>query len=147
MLLLHFFLLQKNSTKQKRKNFLDSSDGVAAARKEVGILFNEIEIIVKNITEKNENIFMQVERDTRNEELIITSKGFKLRFEWDLRAGNMLLDSALIISLWQRPSRYEGIEKSQKIVDYVFEFDTKDCIVFGWKKDKASGDLLLFHML
>lgn len=126
---------------QKRKKFLDSSDGVAAARKEVGILFNEIEIIVKNITEKNENIFMRVERDTRNEELIITSKGFKLRFEWNLRAGNMLLDSALIISLWQRPSRYEGREKSQKIVDYVFEFDTKGCIVFGWEKRKGDNQL------
>ena len=53
----------------------------------------------------------------------------------------MLLDSALIISIWTRPSRFVNRDKSQKIVDYIFEFDTRDCIGFSWKDRKGDNRL------
>ncbi len=131
---------------KKKESFLESAEGVQAANREFAILFEEIERIVKDISDNNQHFNIGFDRDRGGRQVTLLYHAYSLIVSWSGNVINSLSTSYLYIGLWKRLSRFDPYEKSDKVFEHKVKFDMFESNKYGWclEKDerKYSSKLL-----
>lgn len=135
-------LQAKRDIANKRKDFLNSTEGVNEAIKEIQILFDEIEKICDEITsgqvkfkyEKKNNSTYYLTGYKHNDEE--GSFGFQVITQWDQRYGNTLKESKLWIVKVYMGRTISGLridEGETQTEEVLYEFDITPSMENRWR--------------
>jgi hypothetical protein len=127
---------------EERKRFLHSQEGVRSAHSELSTLFDEIELISKNITKAAQKIPIRLDRDEKH--LILSTRGFSLDLAWFLGSSNTLEQSSLHIMLWKGLLSVHGatFEKPRRLNKTEFCFDRNFAGELGWRESEGKEQFL-----
>ena len=126
--------------KKKKESFLNSAEGVQAAHQEFAILFDEIDKIVKDITDNNQHFNIGFDRDRGGRQITLKYHAYSLIVAWNGNVINELSTSFLNIGLWKRLSRFDPYEKNEKLFEHKVKFDLFTSNDYGWflPRDKKT---------
>jgi len=133
-------------SKKKREALLNSVEGVRTAAKEVAILFDQIVKLVKVITDENEHIKIAINEDEGGQTISLLHNKYVLQIEWIGKFNNTLKDSYLNISLWQRPSIFDGERDSRIIFSQKLSFYISISNSSGWQDFNDNKFYLSEHI-
>lgn len=112
---------------QKRHAFLNSPDGVTAAKLDVLNMYADIKEKIKKLQEKK--FYFGFEEETYNPSFILKSEGFSFSIAWQLQYGNSLEGATLFVRRWKGHLTKEGGavyfhgEEPKMLADNKYDFD------------------------
>jgi len=119
---------------EKRKRFLGSEIGVAAANKEFETLQSETEQSIVSI--KNTAVSLSLKAQKAPRQLIILGLGVGLSVNWHYRYANSLDGARLDVVLWDGHPPFPGVthvfEEPKKLQSIYFTFDLFVSEEYGW---------------
>jgi hypothetical protein len=129
------------ASEEARQRLLSSQEGVHAAHSEISKLFEEIERIVKGISEETRKVAIRIDRDENH--LIFSAHGLSLEVSWFLRSQKTLEESSLQLMLWRGLLSVHGVvfEKPKKLERREFSFDCKHAGLSGWREKEGNSFL------
>jgi len=98
-------LSRKIAAEKARQIFLGSRDGVNAADKALVELFNTLEKVVSDLSEKDGT---SVSFKKQERECVIYADSFSISLDWEVAYHNSLQNSVLYLSLWQGAALLSG---------------------------------------
>lgn len=124
---------------ERRRQFLNSEEGVRAANLAVSSLHAEIDRLVSSIKSSASAITIQLSTD-RNTAMVY-GLGPALCINWLGRYGNTLRDSKLEVTVWDRPvsSGTMYFEKPKKLASLCFTFDLLPTEHYFWKRSEETN--------
>lgn len=130
--------LRREIDAENEKNiFLNSFEGVQTATKEVSNLFNELAHVVKNTSNTESSVNLDIVVGSR--ECVLYGDGFSLSFMWGASYTNSLEGSALYLYLWEGSKSIRGLnsfpfEKPSKVEEIEFQFTLSKSRKPVWKE-------------
>ena len=126
---------------EARNKFLNSDDGVKAARQEANQLFCELEQLRNSVTEPTD-INFETHKFGMHEVKIeyglhLYSSGLTLTHCWYNKYSNTLDDSGLYVRIWQGKRGFPHIinfEDPVKLHESIFDFDMIGESKYGWRE-------------
>ena len=125
-------LRREIDSENARQKYLASVEGVQSANKEITKLFEELEQAIKHPSETKSSIILSAKRNNIRD-LKIFGDGFELLLHWSAYFSNTLEHTALYLSLFYKPGRYE---MSNRIEENEFNFDLNKAGNPGWRQRK-----------
>lgn len=135
----------------KRKQFLNSAEGVTAAKNEFKLLHSELERLISSIKDAANSITLNIK--IHSDSLVILGLGNFLSISWQFYYGNTLDNAQLKIILWDRYPPLPGVMHfgdSKEIQTMSFTFDLFPSEQLGWvstssnKQTYSTNDLAAF---
>ena len=129
---------------KKRTAFIHSEDGVTTAFEEVAKLFNQLDVICKDIKSKTKLEFaFGKKRDQYILQCYRTTDlgvfGHKLNIIWAVKYANSLKDSGLIIQIINSVNR--SGEEVPKLEEISYDFELSQTYGYCWRKNKDGKEI------
>ena len=120
---------------EKRKNFLNSEEGVRAAKEEFEALYKELGQLVASVKESASSFSFTLKRERF--QIVVIGPGSSLSIDWQYHALNNLDNARLDVSIWNTHPPFPGIwhpfEDPKKLRNQRFTFDLLPNEQHCWK--------------
>lgn len=129
-------------TEQERRKFLDSTEGVKAAKEEVAILFEKLKQLSSQISSSAPSFKLTIDMNDRC--CVIWAPGCSLRISWQHQYINTLNYSALWIQLFDGPISFRSRrawKEGEEIDREEFQFDLNQLGEWGWRLEGSDSPL------
>jgi len=124
---------------KKKKGFLDSFDGVNAAKEELKTLFSELDRVITGGTKTEESVNLTIEKGAGR--CAVCGDGFSIFFDWSAAYNNSVQSSALYLSLWEGFVSISGgnpFERPTLLKKIELQFDLSNSGIPIWKERRDS---------
>lgn len=136
-------------TEQERRKFLESTEGVRAAKEEVAILFEKLKQLSSQISSSAPSFKLTIDMNDRC--CVIWAPGCSLSVSWQHQYINTLNYSALWIQLFDGPISFKNRraweegeeidEEGEEIDREEFQFDLNQLGEWGWRLEGSGSPL------
>ncbi len=126
----------------QRKEFLGSSDGANAAKRELESLFDKLQAMTSEISASTQFKF-STQRGSHD--FIINSKDYvAVRVNWSMEYGNTLSGARLMVALYKGQLSLKGgvyLENPTRLDSRTFYFDVDKIGRNGWLRKNSSASI------
>jgi len=127
--------------KKRRHDWLNSTEGVISAQREVEKLFIELKEGAKKRNEITKDIPIEVKRSDNNH-CVLSSTGFNLNVSWDCKHEVTLRDSQLSVRIFD--NRIDETNSDQNRMYFAeYNIDVNKDFEIGWRRRGGSDSQLI----